>query len=140
VFKISFTNFALKPSISPLLPFGLVPPVPLAAHPRAIKTQNFVHIHIVTRLHLRILSKTPISHRYLLETDRSRSLSSKTATCAAPRTDASRASKSIVVNVERRHICNQIVGIAEDTDYATVPLFLTRNDDLRKLWMKKSPQ
>jgi hypothetical protein len=139
VFKISFTNFALKPSISPLLPFGLVPPVPLAAHPRVIKTQNFVHILIVTRLHLRILSKTPTSHRYLLETDRSRSLSSKTATCAAPRTDA-RASKSIVVNVERRHICNQIVRIAEDTDYATVPLFLTRNDDLRKLGMKKSPQ
>jgi hypothetical protein len=48
--------------------------------------------------------------------------------------------RGIVVNVERRHIRNQIVRIPEDTDYATVPLFLTRNDDLRKLWMKKSPQ
>jgi hypothetical protein len=49
--------------------------------------------------------------------------------------------RGIVVNVERRHIvCNQIVRIPEDTDYATLPLFLTRNDDLRKLWMKKSPQ
>jgi hypothetical protein len=41
-----------------LLPLGLVPPVPFAANPMAIKTQNFVRIHIVMRLHLRILSKT----------------------------------------------------------------------------------
>jgi hypothetical protein len=41
-----------------LLPFELVPPVPFAANPMAIKTQNFVRIHIVMRLHLRILSKT----------------------------------------------------------------------------------
>ncbi len=49
--------------------------------------------------------------------------------------------RGIVVDVERRHIvCNQIVRIPEDTDDAALPLFLTRNDDLRKLWMKKSPQ
>jgi hypothetical protein len=48
--------------------------------------------------------------------------------------------RGIVVNVERRHIRNQIVCIPEDTDYATLALFPTRNDDLRKLWMKKSPQ
>ena len=48
--------------------------------------------------------------------------------------------QGIVVNVNRRHISNQIVSIAEDTDYATLPLFRTRNDDLRKLSMKKAPQ
>jgi hypothetical protein len=48
--------------------------------------------------------------------------------------------RGIVVNVERRHICNQIVCIPEDTDYSVLPLFPTRNADLRKLWMKKSPQ
>jgi hypothetical protein len=36
-------------------------------------------------------------------------------------------------------ICNQIVCMSEDRDYATLPLFQTGNDDLRKLWMKKSP-
>jgi hypothetical protein len=51
------------------------------------------------------------------------------------------AKSEVVVDVERRHIvCNQIVRRPEDTDYATLPLFLTRNDDLRKLWMKKSAQ
>ena len=52
--------------------------------------------------------------------------------------------RGIVVNVERRHICNQIVCMPEDRDYATLnsstlPLFQAGNDDLRKLWMQKSP-
>jgi len=48
--------------------------------------------------------------------------------------------QGIVVNVNRRHISNQIVCIPEDTDYATAQLFPTGNDDLRKLSMKKAPQ
>jgi hypothetical protein len=47
--------------------------------------------------------------------------------------------RGIVVNVERRHICNQIVCMPEDRDYATLPLFQAGNNDLRKLRRKKSP-
>ncbi len=92
----------------------------------AIKTQNFVHIHIVTCLHCEFLSKTlSVIATFWKQT-------------ALGAYQAKR--RGIVVNVERRHICNQIVRIPEDTDYATVPRLLTRNDDLWKLWMKKSPQ
>jgi hypothetical protein len=44
-----------------------------------------------------------------------------------------------IVVVEPRPICNQIVCMPEDRDYVTLPLFQTGNDDLPKLWMKKSP-
>ena len=37
------------------------------------------------------------------------------------------------------HSCNQIVCMPEGRDYATLPLFQAGNDDLRKLWMQKSP-
>jgi hypothetical protein len=48
-------------------------------------------------------------------------------------------SEVLSFNDERRHICNLIVGMPEDRDYATLSLFQAGNNDLRKLWMQKSP-
>ena len=49
-----------------------------------------------------------------------------------PKRSPFRKARGMVVNVERRRICDQIACILEDTDYAILPPLPTRKDDLRK--------